>query len=360
MGRNNDNKETLSSLHRKKMAEIEHDESRLDELRAELENLTQNHDGGREISIKIQDLEKEIERIQSARMNYLLKNGELLFLHTEIEKDRKSKIHSIDVLKRKRDPLARTNDENRYYRQFRANVDPDYVYAPESNINEDNYCFKCKQFKVLHPDEALTICESCGQSTTVITNAEKPSMKDPPAENKQYEYKRYTHFCDWLANLQGKESSKVPDEVINAVIREITREKKTDRIDELTESDIKAYLKKYSALGYDRYYDHATQILFRITDIQPLQMTADMEQTLKLMFMEIQEPFELYKGDNRRNFSSYSYIIYKFCQLLEYNEFLPKLKLHKDKTKLYEHDRIWRQICNHLGGEATGWRFIKS
>lgn len=369
MGRN-EHKETLASLHRKKMSDIDEEEANIetlveqvDSLKRELKNVKDSdHRLYREISIKIKHLQLEIDRIKSERVNYLLKNAKLLFLHTESEKDRKTKIHGMSILKKKREHQDRKSDENRYYRQFRSNIDPEYVYAPESNINEDNYCYDCDKFKVLHPDEAMTICEGCGKSSTVITNPEKPSMKDPPAENKQYEYKRYTHFCDWLANLQGKESSKVPDNVIHAVIREIKREKMENRVEELTESDIKRYLKKYSHLDFDRHYDHATQILFRVTDIPPLQMTPDMEQTLKLMFMEIQEPFEIYKGTTRRNFSSYAYIIYKFCQLLggDYLNFLPKLKLHKDKQKLYEHDRIWRQICAHLGGEEAGWTFIKS
>lgn len=366
MGRSD--KDTLSTLHRRKMQEIDNEEANILTLVERVQYLNTQMKFTKDVDIaqyKAHVMEhdylvKDIERIRNERLNYLLKNGELLFLHTETEKDKKSKIHGMKILKQKRDTFSQNKDESRYYRQFRANIDPDYVYAPEKNINDDNYCYSCKKFKVLHPDEAITICETCGQRTTVVTNPEKPSMKDPPAENKQYEYKRFTHFCDWLANLQGKESSKVPDDVINVVIREIARERMQDRVDELGEADIKRYLKKYSNLDYDRYYDHATQILFRITDIPPLQMTPEMEQNLKLMFLEIQEPFELYKGEHRRNFSSYAYIIYKFCQLLEYTAFLPKLKLHKDKEKLYEHDRIWKKICLHLGGEQRGWKFIKS
>ena len=161
-----------------------------------------------------------------------------------------------------------------------------------------------------------------------------------------------------MANIQGKESAKVPEEVINTIIREIVHEKMENSFEKLTEADIKRYLKKHHELR--RYYDHATQILYRITNIPPLQMTHKMEEKLKLMFFQIQEPFEIYKGKNRSNFYSYSYIIYKFCQLLEYNEFLPKLKLHKDRLKLYEHDKIWEKICAHLGGESAGWKFIKS
>jgi hypothetical protein len=366
--RNDQNKETLSSLHRKKLQDFDDDECNLETYENEcklLENQARElklTDPGtfKEMMLDINEKKKKIERIKTERMNYVLKNGILLYNFTESEKDKRNKIHGLEILKQKKNIVTDDNiDTSRFYRKFRSNIDPDYVYAPENNINEDNYCYECNEFKILNPDEAIMICELCGKKTTIVTNPEKPSMKDPPAENKYYEYKRYTHFCDWLSNLQGKESSRVPDEVINVVIREITREKMEDRIDELSESDIRRYLKKYSKINYDRYYDHSTQILFRITEIPPIQMTPEMEQNLKLMFLEIQEPFELYKGD-RRNFSSYSYMIYKFCQLLDYVEFLPKLKLHKNKTKLYEHDRIWKKICNHVGGEEKGWKFIKS
>ena len=89
-------------------------------------------------------------------------------------------------------------------------------------------------------------------------------------------------------------------------------------------------------------------------------MTPIMEEKMKMRFLQIQEPFEIFKGKNRSNFFSYSYIVYKFCQILGYNEFLPKLKLYKDRLKLYEHDKIWNKICEHLGGESAGWKFIKS
>ena len=229
---------------------------------------------------------------------------------------------------------------------------PEELCYSENNINEDNYCYTCKKFKVFNIDEAISTCLSCGISINVSTNPEKPSIK--PAEN---DYKRYTHFCDCLANIQGKESVKVSEEVINTIIREIVHEKMENSLEKLTEADIKRYLKKHRKL---RYYNHATQILYRITNIPPLQMTPIMEEKLKIMFLQIQEPFEIFKGKNRSNFFSYSYIIYKFCQLLEYNEFLPKLKLYKDRLKLYEHDKIWKKICEHLGGESADWKFIKS
>ena len=201
-------------------------------------------------------------------------------------------------------------------------------------------------------DEGISTCLSCGISINVSTNPEKASIK--PAEN---DYKRYNHFCDCLANIQGKESFKVSEDVINNIFKEIIRERMENSLEKLTESDIKRYLKKHRKLNY---YNHTTQILYRITKIPPLQMTSIMEEKMKMRFLQIQEPFEFFKGKNRSNFFSYSYIIYKFCQILGYNEFLPKLKLYKDRLKLYEHDKIWKKICEHLGGESAGWKFIKS
>ena len=81
----------------------------------------------------------------------------------------------------------------------------------------------------------------------------------------------YNHFSDWLANLQGKENRQVPNEIIDAVVHEIERTKMTG---ELSENDIRRCLKK---IGHHRYYDHVTQILFRITTVPPLQMTLEME-----------------------------------------------------------------------------------
>ena len=84
-----------------------------------------------------------------------------------------------------------------------------------------------------------------------------------------------------MANIQGKESVKVSEEVINTIIREIVHEKMENSLEKLTEADIKRYLKKHRKL---RYYDHATQILYRITNIPPLQMTPKMEEKLNNVF----------------------------------------------------------------------------
>ena len=73
------------------------------------------------------------------------------------------------------------------------------------------------------------------------------------------------------------------------------------------------------------------------------------------MFNDIQIPFAKYCPTERRNFLSYSYILYKFFELLELDEYLRCFQLLKSRTKLHRQDEIWKNICKDLN-----WQFIKS
>jgi hypothetical protein len=357
-------KTTLSKLHNDQMQTILDDESELPTLKARL-TLIKDPDYSANLtvievknnSLEIKSLELKIKTVESARMKYLLSNGDLLHKYNECEKATKTVHHNLTPTTL---PIGQTATDKKfqYYRSLRSRIDSNYVHHSEDLVNEENFCYPCNLFRVCISEESLLACRKCGSQTTISIRSEKQSSTDPPAENKLYEYKRFTHFCDWLSNIQAKESIVIPDEIITIVQKEVTRERKNEKLDELTSDDIKRYLKKHK---FNKLYDNIPQILYRITKILPPQMTPDMEHNLELMFMAIQEPYELFKED-RHNFTSYSYIIYKFCQLLGYTEFLTKnkLKLHKDEGKIYEHDQIWKKICQYMGGEECGWEFIKT
>jgi len=51
---------------------------------------------------------------------------------------------------------------------------------------------------------------------------------------------------------------------------------------------------------------------------------------------------------------SYSYVLYKFCELLGEDQYLPCFPLLKSKDKLYRHDVIWKKITTDLGWEFFG------
>ena len=73
------------------------------------------------------------------------------------------------------------------------------------------------------------------------------------------------------------------------------------------------------------------------------------------MFQEIQKPFELYCPPTRKNFMNYSYVLHKICELLELDDLLDYFPVLKNTTKLLQHDKIWKKICDHFG-----WKYYKS
>ena len=79
----------------------------------------------------------------------------------------------------------------------------------------------------------------------------------------------------------------------------------------------------------------------------------ELEAKLTDMFNEIQEPFEKHCPNNRKNFLSYSYTLYKFFQLLNKNDYLIYFPLLKSRDKLFEQENIWKGICKELN-----WKFI--
>ena len=73
------------------------------------------------------------------------------------------------------------------------------------------------------------------------------------------------------------------------------------------------------------------------------------------MFKKIEGPWLKYKPKKRKNFLAYSYVLYKFCELLELDHLLECFSLHKAPDKIMENDEIWEKICNDLN-----WEYISS
>ena len=127
---------------------------------------------------------------------------------------------------------------------------------------------------------------------------------------------------------------------------------KRQDLSEITHEKVKALLKK---LNWAKYYEHVPYISTILNGIQPPTMPQELEDKLRLMFHKIQAPFEKHKPAQRKNFLSYSYTLYKLCELLGEDDYLPCFPLLKSKEKLYAQDEIWAKICNELS-----WEYIRT
>ena len=231
-------------------------------------------------------------------------------------------------------------------------IDPTHARASQ-NIHNDPYgeCEECLTEMFFSANEALFTCPTCGFQEFILVDSDKPSYKDPPREVSYYAYKRINHFNEWLAQIQAKESTDIPQDVYTAIITELKKERITDTSNIKT-SKIREILKK---LKFNKYYEHAAHIMNRINGKTAPVITRETEEKLRHMFIEIQPSFQKHCPSGRSNFLSYSYVLYKFCELLELDEYLPNFPILKNRDKLFCQDTIWQQICEDLR-----WQYLRS
>jgi hypothetical protein len=236
---------------------------------------------------------------------------------------------------------------NRYYNKCFMNIHSD-------TSSSNNYCINCKSSNFeIDNKNGIIICTECGFCKQHLENTLNSINFNDCAhieiDSQPFSYQRKNHFKEWLIQLQGKEVTIIPDSVINLVLLEIKKERITD-INEINSERIKKYLKK---LKLNKYYEHIPNLISKITNKPPLIITQDFEKILLELFDKIQEPFIKHCPKTRKNFLSYSYTLHKFCQLLDKTEFLIYFPLLKSREKLFEQEKIWKEICSELN-----WKFI--
>lgn len=223
--------------------------------------------------------------------------------------------------------------------------------GPEVTQQLTEHCLACNVAREEISSEGTLVCPKCGSEEYALVVSDFPSFRDPPKERNNYAYKKINHLNEILNQFQAKESTIIPEEVMNEVVLEI-RKRRIDNIAELSEEDIRQILKK---LGRSKYYEHRAHILSRLNGNPPPTITPEIEEKIRAMFQEIQAPFLLYCPDDRTNFLSYSYILYKFFELLDLDEYKVFFPLLKSRDRLIAHDLIWKKICDYLN-----WQFISS
>ena len=142
----------------------------------------------------------------------------------------------------------------------------------------------------------------------------------------------------------------VPDSVMMRIMKCLYEKRLVDP-QAITFAQVK---KAEKDLGLRKYYDQTMQIWCRITGNQPVRLDPVCEEKIRLMFIHIQAPFDKHCPLTRKNFLSYPYVIYKFCQMLGYDNLLPYFSLLKGKEKLKLQEDIFRKICTEIG-----WEFVE-
>lgn len=247
--------------------------------------------------------------------------------------------------------LTNTNNRGERYRKFMDNVIGN-VNTIEEN-NEESFCRYCNVPLDLDTAESTLICPKCGISFTYIdtTGMTYNMFTDTTIEPVTfYEYKRINHLNDWIMSLQGEESVVISNEIILLINDEI-RKMRIDKA-KLKPAQVKMILKK---LKLNKYYEHTHSIICRITNRKPVQLSSELQEKIKKMFLQAERTFLEMENKSRRNFLSYSYLLKKIVELLGEVELAKHFTLLKSRSKLQSQEAIWKDICTR-----NNWNFIPS
>ena len=235
---------------------------------------------------------------------------------------------------------------------YLSNVDESCINNNFKDI--DDLLHKCKlcnqklDFKI---NNSELFCNTCGYTQQILLCNDKISYKDVPREISYFAYKRINHFNEWLAQFQAKETTEIPKYIYIDVMDELKKNINSN-INKITYKQIREILKK---LKYNKYYEHIPHIITVISGNKAPTLLNQYEELLRNMFKEIQIPFMNNCPNERKNFLSYSYVLHKFCQLLELDDLLIHFPLLKSREKLQQQDKIWENICKDLK-----WQYIPS
>ena len=239
--------------------------------------------------------------------------------------------------------------------RFMNAIDPEHIPRNFLKKSRRKGCPNCNvETQILHNyTNGTRACSYCGMELDHFFDPQFNSYKETQAIEMipEFSYKRINHFNEWLAQIQAKENTEIPEQVFTSLRKEFKKHKIKD-YKLLTHDFVKDCLKK---LNLNRFYEHIEYIIHRFNGLPPPVLSMEMEERFRSMFIEIQVPFEKCKPKTRKNFLSYSYVFHKFAELLELDDILKCFPLLKSREKLFQQDFIWKGMCKLLR-----WQFIAS
>lgn len=312
-----------------------------------------------DIRDKIHHIQRQIKTLKQQKKNYLLENSKYIFDYFEQKKQISSghtQNQNTNVLNsffkiKSATPDAANPASEKYqqskkaYQNYWRNVNNEITNIQDFIVATD-VCEVCHHGELIPQDEeGILICNNnqCGKFIVYIVDSSKPTNKEPPNEVSYTAYIRLNHFKEILSQFQAKETTQIPETVIEAIRARIKKERIKD-MSLINYDKMRDILRK---LGLNKYFEHI-QYINSLFGIKPPIMNEELHETLCVLFIEIQKPWAVHCPANRTNFFNYTYTLYQLCVLLDQTQYLPYIPMMKDREKQLEQDMIWKKVCGDL------------
>ena len=372
---------TLDAIHSQQVQKLVDEKQNIDQFKEELATIkkkiteTSSSIDLWRLERDAEALEKKIKAVEDGTelMDYFLRTGDILYNYYDIQDQiqqgnythQSSKAKSGSILAileevaqeegNKPDapkPIQKAMQRNQLLNDYLQLEDPSMVRNTLDDYEDEwTVCDKCNSEMIICLNEAHITCSKCGYQEALLVDTDKPSYKDPPREACYYAYKKINHFNEWLAQFQAKESTEIPADIYDTILVQLKKERITN-MSSLKPTKLREILRKMKC---SKYYEHIPHIINRLNGQNAPFMSREDEEKLRHMFREIQPSFKKHCPKGRRNFLSYGYVLYKFCELLEMDEYLACFPLLKNRDKLYLQDKTWQRICQEMR-----WSFIRT
>lgn len=352
--------EMLNKFHNNQVEEIPRLKQEIKNLKEQL-NLYDNSQIDKILDIQddIKDKKTRIKQLNQEKKLYLLDNSKYIFDYFESKKqissgEQNQNVKVLNSFFKVKSTKEDRSDPNKYsqskkmYQEYWRNVNNEFT-NPQDYILSCDQCNLCEIGEMVPQDEeGIMICNNpqCGQFITYIVDSSKPNNKDPPNEVSYTAYIRLNHFKEILSQFQAKETTQIPEEVIDQIRARIKKERITD-MKQINYDKMREILRK---LGLNKYFEHI-QYINSIFGVKPPIMNEELHETLCVLFIEIQKPWAIHCPANRTNFFNYTYTLYQLCTLLDQTQYLPYIPMMKDREKQLEQDMIWKKVCGDLDWE---------
>ena len=335
-----------------------------EELKEKVKILKENElDEFMRIKDRVTEINKLLKNLKLEKKNYLLDNSKHIFSYFEqkkqisndsnLENQNKKVLNSFFKIKSKNEESENINSEKysnskKSYLKYWTNVTNEINNIQDYLISIDECSFCNKGELIPQDEEGILICNNikCGKFISYIVDNSKPTNKEPPNEVSYTAYIRLNHFKEILSQFQAKETTQIPEEVIDAIKAIIKKERITD-MSVINYDKMREILRK---LGFNKYFEHI-QYINSLFGVKPPVMNEELHETLCVLFIEIQKPWAVHCPPNRTNFFNYTYTLYQLCVLLDQTQYLPFIPMMKDREKQLEQDMIWKKVCNDLDWE---------
>jgi len=382
---------SLDDIHKKKMKyfsdqiknlpkqkkKIETYKKQIDKLNKKIETdnyIFDQNDVAKRNSIRdnLEKIQNEVDNIESGneKLEYLYLTKDILSDYYQSKNKLNHSVSSSNTINKSKKPKTKKNKKTNdirsflnyskvkssqkinYIHQYKLLVDPDYQPIESIKDSPVSGCSICSNEQTLLASEGMLLCNQCGNSEFIIVDSERPSYKEKVPDKPSHSYQRINHFKERISQFQGKESTDISKEDYQLIIKELNKLGYTN-FEFLGKPSLKLnYIKKIlKKLKLKKHYKHSTFIICKLAKVSPPNINQRTKQLLINMFKQIQDPFEKHKPKDRINFLSYSYVFFKFFELLGKDNLKKSFPLLKSVKKLREQDKIWKDICKELKWE---------